>query len=315
MLRSSPVICAVDAIGVLVQWVSHMFWHLEAPSTAARRIARARFRDIENEDEEESLTSLEKNVPFRMVVFVFGALPTAIKLFASSGIAWLKVWATMYLGSWAVLELLIGVLAADERHRSNRGKTLAAHLASAAQMKWKHVRDAWAICAITAHIVLLGLSTTFLLLIGMRSSATFAAGLHCALQTACALILWPMFLDGDHLFDGSSEPEVAVVLTGGFISLSSVTTLVGPPRDEKFFEFVLFLVSLLGGGLLIAGGFLMGSWRDFTRRILSKLHARTNLSLSFVIPFILNGYSLYLYFFWKYSPEGTSIPQWTRWLG
>jgi hypothetical protein len=75
LLRSSPVICAFDAVGVLALWIFHMLWHLEAPSTAARRIARARFRDVENEAEEESLTSLEKNAPFRIVVFVFGALP------------------------------------------------------------------------------------------------------------------------------------------------------------------------------------------------------------------------------------------------
>jgi hypothetical protein len=59
ILRSSPVICDMDSLAVLVLWIAHRFWHLEGPGNGASKFARARFRDATDRPEEESLTSLK----------------------------------------------------------------------------------------------------------------------------------------------------------------------------------------------------------------------------------------------------------------
>ena len=106
LARSSPVFCLVDSLTVLVLWIRHMIWHLESPSRAASRIARARFSDIEG-DTDDNLTSLERNFAFRCAVFGFGVLPQAIKIFACQGIRFVQAVAAVYLISWSILELLM----------------------------------------------------------------------------------------------------------------------------------------------------------------------------------------------------------------
>jgi hypothetical protein len=105
ILQSSPFICALNAISTHATWLWHMFWNLEAPLTAARRIARARFRDVEEVAEEDSIESLEKNRPFRYTVYLLGAVPQFVKLFGSSSIPWIQTWGAMYVGSWIVLQV------------------------------------------------------------------------------------------------------------------------------------------------------------------------------------------------------------------
>ena len=146
ILRSSPIICAFDGFGVLAIWLWHMFWHLEAPSTAARRIARARFRDVEEEAGEDSLSSLEKNVLFRYTVFLLGALPQAVKLFASSGVPWTQAWGAMYFGSWVVLEALVIF--------ASKGKHNARHPPARLPLKWKRLREWWGGWAAAMHAIL-----------------------------------------------------------------------------------------------------------------------------------------------------------------
>ena len=294
----------MDAVGVLVLWISHMFWHLESPSSAARRISRARFRDIENEDEEESLTSLEKNTPFRMVVFVFGVLPQAIKLFASSGIPWLKAWAAMYLGSWTVLEVLIGVLAAGDKHRSTEGVNSDHTLTSAAQLKWKRLRKAWAACAIVNHTVLLAVGTSWLLfqhLMGL---------LYFALQIASSLALWLIILDDDGASDEQSQLYLYSTVSFLFFSGFTILNHDGPEYKSQlwtgFGVWIITSVFFLTIAVMPQSTF---------KRLHSKLLATTSMSLSFFVSLALNVYSLYVYFAWKYTAKGTSIPEWTRWLG
>jgi hypothetical protein len=289
----------------LALWISHILWHLEAPSTAARRIARARFRDVDNEAEEESLTSLEKNAPFRIVVFVFGALPQAIKLFASRGIPWLKALGAAYLGSWTVLEVLIWFAAAYDRRRPNTGVNTAAHHASVTQLKWKRLREAWATCAIIAHVALLGASTSSLLY-------QHPVGLvYFALQIGGALSVWRIFLDAN---DGSNKDgRIIFGAATYFIAFSSfgVVDYIG---SDKASVRVWIFTGLFYGSTFI-NLILCVMPQNARKWVLSKLRPRKDLNLSFSVALILNVYTLSIFFAWKYTAQGTSIPDWTRWFG
>jgi len=103
VLRSSPIICLLDAVLVVgrVAWCTAV---LKSPRAALEMIIRCRFQDIESDAEENSLASLQKNTLFRLCVFAFGALPQFIKLYTMMGLPWTKVWSSMFLGSFVAVE-------------------------------------------------------------------------------------------------------------------------------------------------------------------------------------------------------------------
>ncbi len=53
-----------------------------------------------------SLSELRKNSAFRILLFLFGAAPQAIKLYSIRGIIWTQLWCTIYLWEFTLLELL-----------------------------------------------------------------------------------------------------------------------------------------------------------------------------------------------------------------
>ena len=106
VLRSSPIICLLDAVFV----VGRLSWYtvaLKSPRAAITRLIRRRFYDTQNYVEENSLANLQKNTTFRLCVFVLGALPQSIKLYAMTGLPWTKVWGSTFLGSFVLVELLV----------------------------------------------------------------------------------------------------------------------------------------------------------------------------------------------------------------
>lgn len=112
-LRSNPLSCAWDALTVLT---STLYWSIQLRSLkdGARKVARCRFEDLEDDEggsSSSSLQELQRNKIFRTCVFVFGALPQTVKLYAMSGIFWTKVLGSMFVGSFAILEVIVGYLA------------------------------------------------------------------------------------------------------------------------------------------------------------------------------------------------------------
>lgn len=51
---------------------------LTSPRAAVLNVAELRFRGMGDQAEECSLTSLQKNTPFQLIAFVFGAVPQVI---------------------------------------------------------------------------------------------------------------------------------------------------------------------------------------------------------------------------------------------
>ena len=118
-LRSNPLLCASDALTVLT---STLYWSIQLRSLlgGARKVARRHFEEPEDEEgpprreggrSNGSLRELQRNKTFRTCVFVFGALPQTVKLYAMSGIFWTKVLGSMFVGSFAILEVIVGYLA------------------------------------------------------------------------------------------------------------------------------------------------------------------------------------------------------------
>ena len=106
VLQSSPIICFLDVTFV----IGRLAWYANAsksPRAAVERTVRLRFQDVVDQAEESSLASLQKNTLFRFLMFVLGVLPQIIKLYDMRGLPWTKLWASLFLSSFFVIELLV----------------------------------------------------------------------------------------------------------------------------------------------------------------------------------------------------------------
>ncbi len=106
-LRISPVVCAVNAISTLVELLCRIYV-FKSVKTACLGIAAHRFESSEDaHDEHGEFYNLRRNSVFRIGLFVLGALPQAIMLYASKGIPWAQGCCTAYLASFVVDEAVL----------------------------------------------------------------------------------------------------------------------------------------------------------------------------------------------------------------
>jgi hypothetical protein len=112
--RSSPLVCATDALEVLLRLLAYMYVGASAPA-AARRIVQKRMwqppRSIAvARAADPPLTFGDQHPRAHIVLFVLGVLPQAIKLFGMRGIPWTQACGGLYLSSYLVIAG-VGVLA------------------------------------------------------------------------------------------------------------------------------------------------------------------------------------------------------------
>ena len=112
--RASPLLCLIDGMSVSCSFFYHArrTWNLK---TALKNVAKAKLMlsrpsiaDGSAEQQSSSnLRQLQENELFRGILFLLGVLPQAIKLFACTGLFWAKIWAALYLTSFALIETLV----------------------------------------------------------------------------------------------------------------------------------------------------------------------------------------------------------------
>jgi hypothetical protein len=112
-LHSSPIICAVDAVFILLRFVFYMYeghgvnWTARA-ILAARAPVDEDFRpeDATSEDPKPGwLMSQQRNYFLLSLVFSVGVLTQFVKLMACSGVPWTQAWACFYMLSFVVVEV------------------------------------------------------------------------------------------------------------------------------------------------------------------------------------------------------------------
>ena len=116
-LRCSPVVCAASALDSLAQLAVFTIRE-RSLSTALQKSIDRRFEDTHG-DEDGSFQSLRENTIFRIVLFLFGAVPQLIKVYASSGVPWTQTLGTAYLAPFILDELFL--LAAPKQREQQRG--------------------------------------------------------------------------------------------------------------------------------------------------------------------------------------------------
>lgn len=109
IIRSSPIMCVLDTLYI----VFHVTFR--SPRAAALNVMKWRFRGIDDQAEDGSLATLQKNTPFRLLIFVLGALPQVVELYAMSGTPMTQLWGSISLSSFIVLELMVRSLGSVEQ--------------------------------------------------------------------------------------------------------------------------------------------------------------------------------------------------------
>ena len=109
--RASPVFCICDALLLFSQIVKQSL-RTKSAQAALDTVARRRFPSSTSRsvDLPSSLAVLQETYILRATGFALGALPQAVKLYTCSGLWWTKIWVSMFLLSFAILEVFINLL-------------------------------------------------------------------------------------------------------------------------------------------------------------------------------------------------------------
>lgn len=100
-LRASPLVCAISTIDTISR-ILYTFIKGKSFPTSCRMLLKARRDEQANHG---SFEDLRRNKIFRLTLFLLGALPQAIKVYACRGIPWIQGLCTMYLAPFVVDEL------------------------------------------------------------------------------------------------------------------------------------------------------------------------------------------------------------------
>ncbi|KAF5227208.1 hypothetical protein FANTH_14827 [Fusarium anthophilum] len=109
LLRSSPVICILDAVLILIRLAYE--WHTKSFRQAHDYIISSRFQSemyIVFKQSKKNKTELtgRNDTYVRAVIFIL-TLSQFIKIFAFGGITWTKIIAGLYLGSFLFIEAIV----------------------------------------------------------------------------------------------------------------------------------------------------------------------------------------------------------------
>lgn len=103
LIRISPIMCALDALSILISILVYSITKKSFRSASVEVITQ---RFASHDDNSGSFSDFKKNTFFRWFIFAF-SMSQVVKLYAFQGLPWTKVWASMYLGSFFIAELLV----------------------------------------------------------------------------------------------------------------------------------------------------------------------------------------------------------------
>ena len=313
VLRSSPIICLLDTVFVIGRLARYTV-ALKSPRAAIEKIARHGFQDVADQAEESSLASLQKNTPFRLCVFMFGALPQTIKLYGIRGLPWTKVWGSMFLGSFLVNELL--VLASKRSLRlSTPDQLQTSDGASSSSLDLRLVVGAlFASLIFCIYFISRAFMSPITQYIGekLRLHARIVQG---TLLVEPWLLLFPPRKPLVAIALGLVLPLVMIFFTVS-LPIYFNTPLIRSSFLRHVPYMLLKVMTVVGESfwsILAFGLSIFNNYRRFQHLSPGQANfVNTGLWLQFLL---LNTLAALFYYKFKYNPEGTLKPTWTDQLG
>ncbi|KAI4182982.1 MAG: hypothetical protein LQ346_006428 [Caloplaca aetnensis] len=308
-LRASPVLCIVDALVVLVQFVK-LSIKTRSPRLAITAVSRSKKteRSAEPETTRTQLRNLQENDVFRTILFLFGVLPSVIRLYACTGIPGSQALASLYLISWTILEILVVLPArhgisyhsdgiVPTRARVRNVDELMAYLCYVAI----HFSDFMAFYVV--HVAIHRVPPS------RQPPPHWSDHLQLTLvEMGYILFLLPRVAPDDNPQSGD-RTGVQVMEWCGYVGLLFVVAAVR--GDTRVVE-IVWLASLRIGRLISAFGLNGPRVRDGAIYVLPFANSPRQASVAFFLTQVVTAVG-YLYL--KYDSAGTSKPAWTHIFG
>lgn len=342
ILRSSPIVCVLDTIQ-LVFSIAKECCLLKSPRAAITKVAVYRFRDA-NEAEEGSLGKLQKNTTVRWIIFLIGAVPQIIKLYAMSGVPITKMWSSMYLSSFVVIELMVRTLGDEWKNSNVNDPSVVTFMDIDRWSAGRHIAMYLSIL-ITIMAPLLGI------LFGKSSQiitmALFATIIVSSSLLSCNALTLIVGAAGNYLNNDDQALQLRFILflltLGAFYIASGYYVVIcGSSLESGWALVMMYPPFLINFGLNIANSFgavdaLDFKWHflltaglslgitdfliawgiDLVPRAISltqkkALYLSLGMQMQFLFLHLLGGILGYAF---MYTEDGTSRPAWTGLLG
>jgi hypothetical protein len=337
-IRSSPIICALDAIFLLVRILISPFLLGLTVRQVIRSTIRERYNNIDDMDGD--LQSLKKQTWLRWIFFLVGTLGPIIKLATMQGVPWTKTWGMMFLGAFVVFEGMVfvstkdiglreeGYLAAqnenaplpsgfiqcdaDDFKATEQFLFSAGLIIQCVVLIWA-VIDMWRlrgpvleqVCSVISILGLLSIFAGFLLMTGYS-------------------FFWLCLTIGEGDWIVAICTFVFFLLCGcaGLLGYRGVETLM-PLFRRQWYDFLVFLsicgfipilrfciVRLCAISRRLGMSLLVISYSEDVAP--GTIDEDALFGLTF---FLVNFFICFLWYWLKYNPEGTGIPNWTEMFG
>jgi hypothetical protein len=103
-IRVSPIICFLDMLSIICRLVYYSISKRSA--RAASTLIMTQRYAYNHKNAESALADFRYDAPFHWAIFLLSILQI-VKLFAVQGLVWTRLWASMYLASFMVVELFV----------------------------------------------------------------------------------------------------------------------------------------------------------------------------------------------------------------
>ncbi|KAG6995802.1 hypothetical protein G7Y79_00041g077540 [Physcia stellaris] len=305
-LNSSPIVCMGNALEI----VSKLCWRtydLNSVDAAAHWTAKEIFEDVERPEPPTELEKLQENRTVRLCIFILGALPQVIKLYAMRGIVGTKVCASMYLSSFLVIEAAMRWL---ERYRTDsRGQDDQAKHGHGSAIALR----VFIVCTCQGVSDFLALTTGSTVYFSLRGLFLVTIASVASTFVLCGTIFeLPRFLSPSEV-----EQDLAFFLLRSLCValLSGMPVRLGLPRPDHDIGTALNVTYVMMMKPAIPMGFVyVGRKFDVMVKRWGKsgLTQYEGLPLLFMLLQLFTGIHYYIYI---YDSKCTSKPAWTNQLG
>lgn len=309
MLRSSPIICLIDAVFILICYLRYLRKtgnFVEAHTQLL--LFRFRGHVVGDESREGSYRNLQRNAIFRIIVFLL-TFSQLIKLYAYGGLIGTKIIASMYLISFIIIEALL-VFPNTYWPPSSVSNTPNPVPGSG------FISVPYMSIATASTLPLWFLSSAFRDIFDNENHYTLSQWIGIAVFCVGTIPSVPALLYGIAHRSKWYDMVLPVILW---------LFLTGVPGAYYFIDPTLEMLNMSSQWSTVISSALLGVWvvlglkfvSSVTKPVIQKGKvAEKPLKNSFGwYFFVVNLITAVLYYHSSYSPTGTSQPAWTSYLG
>ncbi|OAG17542.1 hypothetical protein CC77DRAFT_1023058 [Alternaria alternata] len=302
LLRSSPIICILDAF--LVLWDLFSIYRVQGSFSRAqdemiqRRFRSEIYRGFKKAKELDILRSSEQ--VFRVVAFLLSA-SQMIKLFGYSGLVWAKIIAAAYLMSFLIIEMLVVWPVANKKAIKDAKQNISAERTSIALA----VIFLLPFAAMACRDIVGWSDHTLLQWVGIVIGSL---GFISAVP-AMGYSYWHR--EPGTRSEIATSAVILVLVLGTPIGFYFTGRIIPESMPGIWVKVLCGVVAFVWGGIALLYG---TKTTESVRRPKKEKQRKTVEQVGAWYFFLLHLVTSLLYYMFSYDPSGTIRPAWTEWL-